>query len=128
MWNKIETLEQFLDPNFIITMSSQSSKEDLLLGCMTQVEAVKEQGDELIRLKDYVNTTEFQGLEGHEKKLGVVASTHNQQERAMEEIARKAQELVKVYNQVLLQLSAECVEWGEQVARLESQKNLNSQN
>ena len=122
LWTKIKTLEQVLDPNFIkTTQMTQSSKEDLLLGYTGQIKAVSQQVEELQQLKDYVNTTEFQGLDSQEKQLNGIANMHNQQELKIEEIFQQAQKLVKAYNQIILQLSAQCVEWGEKLSQLESQ-------
>lgn len=101
---------------------SESAKEDLLIGYVGQVKAVSDQVQELQQLKDYVNTTEFQGLDAHEKKLALVADTHSQQEQEVEGISRQAQELMKAYNQIMLQLSAQCVQWRENLTQLESQR------
>lgn len=123
LWNKIDTLEKFLDPSFSKTSSvSQTAKEDLLLGYMGQVEAMSGHVDQLQRLKDYINTTEFQGLDAHEKTLAAVARTHSQQEQEVEEISRQARELMKAYNQITLQLSAQCIEWERELTQLETQK------
>ncbi len=124
LWNKIGTLEKLLDPSFQKnSAATQSAREDLLLGYSAQLEATSEQVEKLHQLKDYVNTTEFQGLETHEKKLASVASMHNQQEQLVEEdISRQARELMKAYSQIMLQLSAQRVEWEEELSRLEAAK------
>ena len=119
LWNKIHTLEHLLDPAFVKTQASQEAKEDLLVGYVAQLQAVTGKLEELQQLKDYVNTTEFQGLDMHEKKLAGVANVHSQQELVVEDISRQTQGLLKAYSDIILQLSAQCVTWGEQVAKLE---------
>lgn len=120
----MDALEKFLDPAYNKSTSrlTQDAKEDLLLGYTGKVEAVSRQVDQLQSLKDYVNTTEFQGLDAHERKLAAVAHTHGQQEQAVEEASCQARELMKTYNQIMLQLSAQCIEWDRELARLEAQK------
>lgn len=116
LWNKIDALEKLLNPSFGKTSQvTQGAKEDLLLGYVRQVETVSGPVEQLQRLKDYINTTEFQGLEAHEKELAAVSRTHSQQEQAVEEITRQARELMKAYNQITLQLSAQCIEWDKQL-------------
>lgn len=101
---------------------SQAAKEELLLGYVGQIEAMSGHVDQLQRLKDYINTTEFQGLHTHEKTLAAVARTHSQQEEEVEAISRQARELMKAYNQITLQLSAQCIEWQQELAQLETRK------
>lgn len=113
-----------MDPNFVKNIRTgaavPSAREDLLVSYVDQVKALGEQVEELQQLKDYVNTTEFQGLEAHEKRLATVANIHSQQEQKLEQMTEEAQRLVKVYNEIMLQLSAQCMEWGEELARRES--------
>ena len=78
--------------------------------------------EELQQLKDYINTTEFQGLDSHEKKLAAIANVHCHHEQKIEEISHQARELLKVYNQIILQLSAQCVEWEEKLTQAESKQ------
>ena len=123
LWNKVDTLEKLLDPSYMKTSRvSREAKEDLLLGYVSQVEAVSGQVDELQQLKDYVSTTEFQGLDAHEKKLATVARVHSQQEQSVEDISRQARELMKAYNQITLQLSAQCIEWGSRLDQAETKQ------
>lgn len=123
LWNRIDILEKLLDPTFNNTSQvSQSAKEDLLLGYVSQVEAASAQFDQLQILRDYINTTEFQGLDSHEKKLAAVSRTHSQQEQAVEEISHQARELMKAYNQITLQLSAQCIEWERELSQLQTQR------
>ena len=123
LWNKIDALEKFLDPSFGKTsLVSQAAREELLLGYVGQLRAVSGQVDELQKLKDYINTTEFQGLDAHEKKLAAVSRTHCQQEQAVEEISCQARELLKTYNQITLQLSAQCIEWERELSQSETKR------
>lgn len=78
--------------------------------------------EDLQRLKDYINTTEFQGLEAHERRLASVASTHSQQEMAVEEVSQQARELMKAHSLITLQMSAQCIKWQEDLDQLESPK------
>lgn len=124
LWNKIDSLELVLHPNFLQNATPAgaaqcSAKEDLLVGYVKQLEMVTNvaQVEELQQLKDYVNTTEFQGLESHEKQLAGVVGRHAEQERTVEELAGKVQALLKTYYQIMLQLSAQCVAWDEDLDR-----------
>ena len=89
---------------------------------MGQLEPVVGSVEELHRLKDYINTTEFQGLEAHERRLASVASVHSQQEMAVEEMSQQAGEIMKAYSLITLQMSAQCVKWGEDLDKLECPK------
>ena len=75
------------------------------------------------QLKDYVNSTECQGLEAHEKRLARVAAVHLEQEARVEEIARQSQELMEGYRKLMLQLSAQCVQWDEVLGQHEAAKS-----
>lgn len=123
LWNASSRLERLLDPAFVknAQAASQSAKEDLLVGYTEQLKLMSGKAEELQQLKDYINSTEFQGLDSHESQLAVVANKHGQREREVEELSQQTQELVKAYSQLMLQLSAQCVEWGEQVAKLEKE-------
>ena len=120
LWNKIDSLERVLHPDFLQNMTSASTlqdgvKDNLLLAYAKQLEtaANASQVEELQQLKDYVNTSEFQGLEGYEKQLAKVVRRHGEQERTVEELAGQVQALLKAYHQIMLQVSAQCVTWDE---------------
>ncbi len=122
VWGKANSLEKLLNPEYASYLRlTEDSKSELLLGYLAQLEPLASQVEEIQRLKDYVNRTEFQGLEGHERRLAAVAGTHTQQEAAVEALSRQLMGLMEGYQKIMLQLSAQCVEWDEQVARLESQ-------
>ncbi len=124
LWNKVDSLERYLDPAFSKTSAmSPAAREDLLLGYVGQIQAVIGQVDELLGLKDYVSTTEFQGLEAHEKKLAAVSQVHSQQEQAMADISHQARELMKAYNEITSQLSAQCIEWNHKLSQLQAEKD-----
>lgn len=109
-----------LDPDFgKATPPSQAAIEDLLVSYVDKLKVVNEKVEELQQLKDYINSTEFQGLVRHEKRLAEVAGVHSQQEQAVGDISHQAQRLVKMYGEVILQLSAQCVTWEEEVAKIE---------
>ena len=122
LWNKIDQLEKMLDPNFgknNNTPASEAAVEDLLVGYMDKLKVAYEKMDELQQLKDYINSTEFQGLVRHEKTLAGVAGVHSQQEQEVGDISYQAQRLVKLYGQVTMQLSTQCVTWEEEVRKIE---------
>ena len=121
-WSKIDTLEKVLSPEYTSYLKlSEDSKAELLLGYQEQLEPLSKQVDEVQKLKDYLNTTEFQGLDNQEKKLAAVASVHSQQELQVEALSKQIRGLMQAYHKIVLQLSAQCVEWDETVSRLESQ-------
>ena len=74
------------------------------------------------QLKDYINSTECQGLETQEKKLAAVAATHLEQEASMAELTRRTHALMEGYRRIMLQLSAQCVQWDEAVREREANK------
>ncbi len=122
VWRKVDTLEKLMTSEYASYLKlTEDSKSELLFGYTAQLEPLAERLEEIQKLKDYVNTTEFQGLEGHEKRLAAVANTHTQQEMAVEVLSRQLTNLMEGYQRIMLQLSAQCVEWDEQVSRLESQ-------
>ena len=65
------------------------------------------------QLKDYVNSTECQGLETHEKKLASVAATHLEQEVGVAKLTQQTHALMEDYRKLMLQLSAQCIQWDE---------------
>ena len=65
------------------------------------------------QLKDYINSTECQGLEGHERNLARVAAKHLELEALVADLTRQSQALMEGYRKLMLQLSAQCVQWDE---------------
>ena len=119
LWSKISALEKVLDPAYISNLKlSDSAKTELLIRYASQLKDLSKPIEELQKLKDYLNLTEFQGLQEHEKKLASVATTHAQQELQIEEISRQVHELLSAYSKIMLQLSAQLVEWGERDAKV----------
>ena len=126
LWNKIDSLERILQPNFLKNITSAGTsqgdiKEDLLVGYAKQLEMMSNaaQAEELLQLKDYVNTTKFQGLESHEKQLAGIVRRHAEQESTVKVITGEIQTLLKAYHQIMFQLSAQCVIWDEDLDRRE---------
>ena len=76
--------------------------------------------DEIQSHKDYLNTTEFQGLDNHEKKLAAATRLHTQQEVQVETLSTQIRDLTHTYHRMILQLSAQCVEWNEMLSEHES--------
>lgn len=103
-----------LDPNYLSNITlSNSAKSDLLIGYAAQLKDLSKPIEELQQLKDYLNVTEFQGLDAHEKKLTSVAKVHSEQELQVEALAQQIHQLLSAYNRIMLQLSAQLVEWEE---------------
>ena len=123
IWRKIDTLEKFLAPGYINSLKvTEDEKRELFLGYANQLKPFCDQVDDVQKLKDYLNVTEFQGLDDLEKKLADVAWTHIQEEQTAEEVGRETKKLLETYQKIMLQLSAQCVAWGETLDRLEAQK------
>ncbi len=123
IWRKIDTLEKFLTPGYISSLKvTEDERRELFLGYANQLKPFCEQVDDLQKLKDYLNVTEFQGLDDLEKKLAAIARTHIQEEQSVEDVGRQTKELLETYQKIILQLSAQCVAWGETLDRLEAQK------
>lgn len=123
LWSKIATLDKVLDPKYISNLKlSDSAKSELLLGYASQLQHLSKPIKELQQLKDYLNLTEFQGLDNHEKNLAPIAKVHSEQELQMESISHQVTELMSSYSKLVLQLSAQLVECGETVSRLESKQ------
>lgn len=74
------------------------------------------------QLKDYINSTECQGLEAHEKNLSRLAAVHLEQEDCVSEIAQQSRDLMESYRKLMLQLSAQCVQWDESLRQYEASK------
>ncbi len=114
LWAKIAALEKVLDPNYLSNITlSDSAKSELLLGYATQLKDLSKPIEELQKLKDYLNVTEFQGLEAQERKLTSVATVHAEQELTVEGLTLQVHQLLSAYSRIMLQLSAQLVEWGE---------------
>ena len=76
--------------------------------------------DEIQSHKDYLNSTEFQGLDNHEKKLAAATRVHTQQEMQVETLSTQIRDLAHTYHRIILQLSAQCIEWDELLSKQES--------
>ena len=115
LWNKVDKLEKLLQPGVSeeLSSSSRGAQENLLICYARQLESETSQLEELSQLKDYVNSTEFQGLETHEKNLSKVISRQGEQEQELEKLSGDVQDLMKNYYQIMLQLSAQCMVWQE---------------
>ena len=122
IWSKVSILEKLLSPDYANSLKvSEDEKRELFVGYARQLKPFCEQVEDVQKLKDYLNTTEFQGLDDLEKKLASVAKTHTQEEQTMEEVGEQVKTLLETYQKIVLQLSASCVTWGETLDRLESQ-------
>ena len=120
-WAKIDTLERLLSPDYERhARLSPDSRSELLVGYAKKLAPISDEVEAVQQLKDYLNTTEFQGLESHERKLAVVAGRHGAQEREVERVSGEVKSLLESYQQIVLQLSAQCVEWDELLSRLEA--------
>ena len=75
------------------------------------------------QLKDYINSTECQGLEGHERNLSRLAAVHVEQEARVAEITRQSHDLMEGYRKLMLQLSAQYVQWDESLRQYEAAKS-----
>jgi len=121
VWEKIASLEEVLSPEYESYLKlSDNSKAELLLSYGAQLKPLCEKAEEIQKLKDYLHTTEFQGLDSHEKKLAVIANLHVQQEMQVQALRHQTEELLRVYNRILLQLSGQCVEWEEVISQCEA--------
>lgn len=123
IWSKIDSLEKLLNPDYFNSLKvSEDEKRELFLGYARQLKPFCEQVEHVQKLKDYLNVTEFQGLDDLEKKLSSIARTHVQEEQTVEEVGRQTKALLETYQKIVLQLSAQCVAWGEMLDRLEAQR------
>ena len=123
IWRKINALEKLLAPGYVSSLKvTEDEKRELFLGYANQLKPFCDQVDDIQKLKDYLNVTEFQGLDDLEKKLAAIARTHVQEEQTVEEVGRQTKRLLETYQKIMLQLSAQCVAWGETLDRLEAQR------
>ena len=121
LWGKIDQLENVLAPEYSQQLKlTEDTKRELLMGQVSQLRQFSERMEEVHHLKDYINSTECQGLEGHEKKLASVAAAHSEQDARVQELARQARELMEGYRQLMLQLSSQCVQWDEVLRKHEA--------
>lgn len=124
LWGKIDQLESVLAPEYSQQLKlTEDAKRELLVGQVAQLRQFSELMDEVHHLKDYINSTECQGLEGHEKKLVSVAATHSEQDAQVQELARQTRELMEGYRQLMLQLSSQCVQWEEVLRKHEAARS-----
>jgi len=118
LWASLATLEKVLEPNYITNLKlPDTAKRDLLIGYASQLKDLGKAIEDLQKLKGYVNITEFQGLEDHEKRLSTVAVKHAEQELQIEEASRQVHELLSAYSKITLQLSAQLVEWNDSIGK-----------
>ena len=99
---------------------SEEEKRELFLGYARQLKPFCEQVEDIHKLKDYLNATEFQGLDDLEKKLASVAKAHTQDQQVIEETGEQVKQLLVTYQKMMLELSAQCVAWGETLDKLQS--------
>lgn len=120
-WAKLDTLERLLSPEYEShARLSADSKAELLVGYSKKLAPLCSRADEIHQLKDYLNATEFQGLENLERRLANVARRHGEQEREVEGVSEEVRELLALYQRTVMQMSAQCVEWSELLSRLEA--------
>ncbi|CAI8051685.1 Dynactin subunit 3 [Geodia barretti] len=101
---------------------TEGAKVELLCGEVEQLRKFTDRMEEVHQLKDYINSTECQGLETHEKKLATVSATHLEQEARVAELTQQTHTLMDGYRRVMLQLSAQCVQWDEALGERETAK------
>ena len=134
LWGKVGRLESLVSPEYVQGLkTTESARTELLC---TQVEQLKQLTDrieevrkhfsssryiflQVHQLKDYINSTECQGLETHERKLAGVAATHLEQEANVADLTRQTHSLMEGYRKLMLQLSAQCIQWDEALAQRE---------
>ena len=106
---------------------SEEEKRELFLGYARQLKPFAEQVEDIQKLKDYLNATEFQGLDDLEKKLASVAKTHTRDQQVVEEVGEQVKGLLETYQKIMLEASAQCVAWGETLDRLQKQSEGSKQ-
>ena len=122
VWRKIDQLEKMLAPQYSQRLKlTEDAKKELLVGQVSQLQQFSEKMEEVRHLKDYINSTECQGLESHEKNLARVAASHAEQDTTVQELTQQTGTLMEAYRRLVLQLSAQCVEWDELLRQYEGQ-------
>lgn len=123
VWDKIPDLERILDPTYLRSLNLNApAKKELLLYYVEQLQKYQNDIDDLQLLKETVNTTSYQGTEAVEKDLSQLAATHVQQEDEVVGLTSRVHLFIDQYTKLILQLSAQCVEWDEVVTQLETQR------
>ena len=119
VWESIPELEKILSPEYVKALTlTEEGKEELLLCSVEQLEEVQDRVEELQSLKDCVNSSAFRGLEQY-GKLSAIAAGHVKQEAEVQALTKDIGSFVDLYTNMLLQMSAKCVEWEETVSQLE---------
>ena len=122
-WRNITELERVLRPEYAIQLATPaSSKAELVLAQAERLKPLCAKAEELLKLKDYLQVTEFQGLGGQEKRLCSLAHTHSQQEGEVERLSHAVLDAMHTYQHVTLQLSAKCIEWNETLDKFDTSK------
>ena len=123
VWSQVPELEKVLDPNYATAFKlNDSAKQELLLCYADQLQKYQQDIEDLLFLKDSLNSSSFQGLGAEEKTLSKIASGHIQQETEVAELTSHVHKFIDSYTKFLLQLSAQCVQWDEIVTQLETAK------
>lgn len=123
VWSQVPELEKVLDPNYATAFKlNDSAKQELLLCYAEQLQKYQQDIEDLLFLKDSLNSSSFQGLGAEEKTLSKIASGHIQQEEEVAELTSHVHKFIDSYTKFLLQLSAQCVQWDEIVTQLETAK------
>ena len=122
LWGKIEQLEALLDTELTSAKLSEDAKAELLVAYAAQLKGLCKDLDQLRGANEFLNTSEFRGLENHEKALAGIARRHTQQEAELQAIVQRSKDVLNAYQKATFQISTQCVVWDELLSTLEQQK------
>ena len=122
LWAKIDQLEALLGTEMSSAQLSGDTKAELLVTYATQLSGLCKDLDQLKGANEFLNTSEFRGLDNHEKALAGIARRHTQQEADLQALVQRSKDVLNAYQKAMFQISTQCVVWDELLTTLERQK------
>ena len=122
LWSKIEQLERLLGTDVTSATLPEDAKAELLVTYANQLSGLCKDLDQLRGANEFLNTSEFGGLEKHEKVLAGIARRHTQQEAELQALTQRSKDVLNAYQKAMFQISTQCVVWDELLTTLERQK------
>lgn len=122
LWAQIDQLEALLGTETSSAKLSDEAKAELLVTYAGQLSSLCKDLDQLKDANEFLNTSEFRGLQNHEKALARIARRHTQQEADLQALAQHTKDVLNAYQKAMFQISTQCVAWDELLTTLEQRK------
>ena len=123
VWKRIGELEQLLSVERSSAMQlSEGSKGELVIGQASRLAPLCARLEAARGAREFLNTSEFRGLDGHERSLSAAARAQAAQEQEVRDLARQTRGLLDTYYKFVQEVSRRFVACDEQLARLEQKQ------